>query len=599
LKSIDFQTMTTRLQRTEQDKQKIRRRASSRGLSFGPLATAITIGTVAVLLGVTFIGDWLRTPKVTAEASPGIISPNGDQAQDSTNFSYILNEDAEVTIEVFDENNNLINNLTANEFQTRGQHVAIWNGQSSLGQVAADGRYRLEVTAQGTMRKSTQGAIVTIDTVPPALRLANLDEVNRVREANLTIEGLTDPDAVVQLEGDPAVIPVDADGRFSIKQQLTEGPNIFQVSATDLAGNVVTVAKELELVTQPPELVIAEPTNGAWTNESIVGVTGLVPAGTTLTVNGRDAVVDANGNFLREVILHEGENILRIEATDDVGNITFQEILLRRKTTPPYLTVNIEEGEVFQQADIQVMGKTDPSTQVTIGGQRVAVSSLGEFQTTLNLLTGENLLDVVAQDQAGNTTQLQRRVRHNITPPESELARVARNLPSLSTYFVPVLVSLPLLLILAYFLTRPVALVVSAESSSFQPGLPEEGRFLRLAIDLSKAARTTVEIKDRRGNTMATLLHRRHRSKGQHTLYWDGYDDFGTGVRPGEYLIQATASTTGGSVKGNLTISVLEDRAVHRQYLRNAPFQDDSFISAGRRRGELVRSGSPQRTRRR
>lgn len=590
--------MTTRFQFNDQEKQKIRRRATSKGLSFGPIATAITVGTVAVLLGVTFIGDWLRTPQIAANASPTIISPNGDQAQDSTNFSYTLNEDAEVTVQVFDATNNLVNTLTANQFQTRGQHVAIWNGTNSLGQVAADGRYRLQVTAKGTVRSSTQSANVQVDTVPPTLRIANLNDVSRVREANLTVEGLTDPDAVIQLQGDPAVIPVDADGRFNIKQQLAEGSNIIQIAATDPAGNVATIAREVILITQPPEVAITSPANGAWTNESILNLTGVVPAGTTLKVNSQEATVDANGQFQREVILQEGENILRLEATDDVGNITSQELIIRRKTTPPSLTVNVSEGEVFQQSEVQIIGKTDPGALVLVGGQQVAVSSLGEFQTTVNLLQGDNLLDVLAQDQAGNTTQLQRRVRYDITPPESELARVARNLPGLSTYFVPVLLSLPLLLILAYFLTRPVSLVVSAESSSFQPGLPEEGRFMRLAIDLSKAARTTVEVKDKRGNTVATLLHRRHRRSGQHTLYWDGYDDFGRVVHPGEYTIQATASTTGGSVSGNINISILEDHAVHRQYLKSAPYQDDSYV-IDRRASEVLKTRTSQRARKR
>lgn len=590
--------MTTRFQQTEQEKQKIRRRATSRGLSFGPIATAITVGTVAVLLGVTFVGDWLRTPKVAAEASPSIISPNGDQAQDSTNFSYTLNEDAEVTVRVFDENNNLIHTLIKNEFQTRGQHVVVWNGQSSLNQTVADGRYRLEATAQGTVRAGTQSANVLVDTVPPTLRLANLDEVSRVREANLTVEGLTDPDAIIQLEGDPTVIPVDADGHFNIKQQLLEGSNIIQVSATDPAGNVATSSREVILVTQPPEVVITNPANGTWTNESIINVAGVVPAGTSLKVNGQEATVGTEGQFEREVILQEGENTLRIEATDDVGNVTSQELLLRRKTTPPSLSVNVDEGQTFQQSEVQIIGKTDPGALVLVGGQTVAVSSLGEFQTTVSLLTGDNLLDVVAQDQAGNTTELQRQVRFDLTPPESELARVARNLPGLSTYFVPVLISLPLLLILAYLLTRPVSLVVSAESSSFQPGLPEEGRFLRLAIDLTKAARTTVEVKDKRGNTVATLLHRRYRKQGQHTLYWDGYDDFGRAVRPGEYTIQAGASTTGGSVKGNLNISILEDRTVHRQYIKSAPHQDEGYV-IDKRAGEVLRAGTPQRARRR
>src|SRR5262245_23418260 len=264
--------MTTRFEELETNKQKIRRRATSKGLSFGPLATAITVGTVAILLGVTFIGDWLRTPKVAAEASPTIISPNDDKAQDSTNFSYTLNEDAEVTIRVFDESNSLIQTLVANQFQPRGQHVAVWNGQNNLDQVVSDGRYRMEVTARGTVRSGSQSATVIVDSVPPTLRLANLDDLSRVREANLTIEGLTDPDAVIQVEGSPTFVPVDAEGRFSIKQQLLEGSNVIQIIATDPAGNVATVAREVILVTKPPEVMIDSPVNGFWTNESLINV---------------------------------------------------------------------------------------------------------------------------------------------------------------------------------------------------------------------------------------------------------------------------------------------------------------------------------------
>ncbi|NJN97856.1 MAG: hypothetical protein HC875_29145 [Anaerolineales bacterium] len=552
---------------------------------------------MAVLLGVTFIGDWLRTPQITAEASPSIISPNSDQTQDATNFGYTLNEDAQVTVQVFNESNRLVQTITSNEFQTRGQHVAIWDGRDSLNQIVADGRYRLQVTAKGTVMAGTQSANVVVDTGPPTLRVANLDEVSRVRDANLTIEGLTDPDAVVQVAGDPKIVPIDAEGRFSLKRQLVEGSNNLQLSATDPAGNVATIAREIILVTQPPEIAISAPANDSWTNQNLISVAGAVPAGASLKVNGQEATVAEDGQFEREVILQEGDNVLRIEATDDVGNVTSQEIIIHRKTSAPSLSVNVEDSTAFQQAEVQIIGKTDPGATVLVGGQGVTVSSLGEFQTTVNLLKGDNLLEVTAQDQAGNTTQLQRRLRFEVTPPETELARVARNLPNLSAYFVPVLISLPLLLILAYILTRPVALVVSAESGMFRPGLPDEGRFLKFGIDLSKAARTTVEIKDNRGNTVATLLHRRHRGAGQQNLYWNGYDDFGRVVLPGDYTIQATASTTGGTVTGTLNVSILEDKAVHRQYLRNAPHQDDSQVLE--RQSEFVRSSSAKRVRRR
>lgn len=590
--------MSVRLREVDTEKQQIRRRATGRSLSFGPLATAITVGTVAILIGVTFIGDWLRTPKIAAGVSPSIISPNGDQTQDSTNFSYTLNEDANVTVEVFNEANRRVNTLMSDAFQTRGQHVVVWNGLDRLGQVVPDGSYRIQVTARGTMRAGSQSATVQVDTLPPTLHLANLDEVSRVREANLTIEGLTDPDAVVQLQGDPKLIPVNAGGQFNIKRQLKEGSNIIQVLATDPAGNVATVAREVILVTRPPEITIANPPNDLWTNENIITVSGAVPDGTTLKINGQEAAVTEGGQFERELILQEGDNIVRIEAIDDVGNVASQEIILHRKTTPPALEMNVNDGETFQQSEVQLTGKTDAGATVLVGGQAVTVSPLGEFQTTVKLLKGENLLEVMAQDQAGNVTQRQYRLSYDVLPPESELARVARNLPTLSTYFVPVLLSLPVLLILAYMLTRPVTLVVSAESSSFRPGLPDEGRFLKLALNLTKAARTTVNIKDKRGNVVATLLHRRHRSAGQHPLFWDGYDDFGRVVQPGDYTVEATASTTGGTVTGNLVISILEDAAVHRQYLRRTPYQDEQ-VRLRYPRGTNAEARSNTRTRRR
>jgi hypothetical protein len=315
-----------------------------------------------------------------------------------------------------------------------------------------------------------------------------------------------------------------------------------------------------------------------------------------LKVNGQEATVNETGQFEREIILQEGDNIIRLEAIDDVGNAASQEIIVHRKTTPPTLELNVADNEIFQQSDIQLVGKTNPGATILVGGQAVAVSPLGEFQTTVKLLTGENLLEVTAQDQAGNVTQRQYRLNYELTAPESELARVARNLPNLSNYFVPVLLALPLLLITAYILTRPVALVVSAESSTFRPGLPEEGRFLRLSIDLSKPARTTVFVKDRRGNIIATLLHRRHRNSGQHPLYWDGYDDFGRVVLPGDYTIEATASTTGGTVTGSLTVSILEDSAVHRQYIRRTPYQDESQLAATRP-GQYIRNREAKQNR--
>ena len=54
-------------------------------------------------------------------------------------FTYTLNEDADVTVEVFNESGTTVRTITTKEFQTRGQHITTWDGRDNIGQVAPDG----------------------------------------------------------------------------------------------------------------------------------------------------------------------------------------------------------------------------------------------------------------------------------------------------------------------------------------------------------------------------------------------------------------------------------------------------------------------------
>ncbi len=589
--------MTTYQRTDNQNTNTVRRRATSSGLSLGPLATTLTIGVVMVLLGVTFVGDWLRTPTITGgEASPSIISPNSDGVQDVTNLSYTLGEDADVVVQVLNESGAVVRTLRSEEFQTMGQHVVMWDGRNDLGQAVSDGAYQLQVVGMGTVRAAQQSAAVTVDTIPPRLQLANLDNARRVREATLDIEGVTEPDAVVRLADDARIVPVETNGQFSFKRQLIEGVNDIELVATDPAGNITRVSREVNLVTRAPEINVAGAYNDMWTNDGVLEITGPVPAGITIKVNGQTAATTLEGMFQHEVVLDEGDNTILIEAIDDVGNTTSQEMIVHRKTIPPILSLNIDDNVTFQQDEVQVMGQTEAGATVAIGGQAVNVSPIGEFQTTVKLQAGQNLLEVVATDQAGNVTTQQKRINYELSPPQSAWTRVASNVGVMSDYVLPVAVSLPVLFMLAYFFTRPVSLSLSSESQTFQPGLPAEGRYLRMYLDLSKAARTTVEVRDRLGRTVSTLQYRRQRRGGQQTLYWNGYDDFGKVVPPGEYTVQATATTTGGTVSSVLNIAVVGDKAAHRyQSIRQTTRQDDDTLEVNR---DYLRPTTQQRVQR-
>lgn len=551
-----------------------RRRASTDNrLTFGRFAGGLAVVSVLILLGVTFLGDYLRVPNLSVSASPQVISPNGDQTQDRVSLNYNLSDEGAVTVEVLTANGANIRTLSQIPNLAAGQYVAVWDGRNADNAVVADGRYILQVTAAGASRTSVQAAEVTVDTEPPILRLTNLDTLTRVADPNLVIEGITEPGATVYQAGDAVAIPVDGRGAFEIERQLTEGVNILEIIASDQAGNTARTSHEVALITQPPELTLTKPANDTWFNEPVVEVAGTALGASAVTVNQQPVLLDENGVFDHELILQEGENQIRVEVTDDVGNVTVRERLVQLKTTPPQVTLNIDDGAMFQQSSIQLTGRTDPGATVLVNNQLVPVSTLGEFQTTLNLLNGVNNVRIEARDIAGNTATLNRIVRFESPAAQSEMTRLLRQLPTLTSLATPLAILLPTLLLLGYLFTRPVTLQLSADRENFTPGAPDEERVMTFVLDLSRDARTSVEVLNAAKRPVATLMPRRQRSSGEHVFAWDGYDDYGNILPGGEYTVQATASTPGASVISAVPITLFDDPLTQSQYLRQTPPQ--------------------------
>jgi hypothetical protein len=374
---------------------------------------------------------------------------------------------------------------------------------------------------------------------------------------------------------------VDGQGRFSSQRRLVEGANQIEVRAVDQAGNTIRVARQITVVTTPPEVVIATPLDDEWTNQALTTVSGQVPPGTTLKVNDQPVALDGGGNFQYELLLEEGDNLIQVAATDDVGNVTSHERVVHLKTRPPALVLDLEEGSTVGDAVLQLTGRTDAGATVMVNGQVVPVSALGDFQVTLNLFEGDNLIQAEARDQAGNVTNLTRRMRYGVSSPTRGVERLARNLSELPSLALPLLVALPLIVFLAFYRLRPVSLVLSVDRRSFTPGVPGEGKVLILSLDLSKAARVTLEVLDQYGRPLATILHNRRRSAGEQHFFWDGYDDYGRPVFPGEYVIQAIAGTPAANVTSAVQVTVQEDALVHGRVGRRRA-GDGSEIIDGR-----------------
>ena len=159
---------------------------------------------------------------------------------------------------------------------------------------------------------------------------------------------------------------------------------------------------------------------GSVTRNSEITLSGSVGSGVdSVEVSGVVASVVA-GQFSLTVPLSEGTNIISITARGAEGESSFSNVTVRRDTIPPELNLEVPRNEaIITSAQTTVAGMVNDLVQGTVGLNEVAVTindipavvtnrtyEISEFL----LVPGENTLEIVATDTAGNTRAITRTV---------------------------------------------------------------------------------------------------------------------------------------------------------------------------------------------
>ena len=149
------------------------------------------------------------------------------------------------------------------------------------------------------------------------------------------------------------------------------------------------------------------------TKEESVTVSGTSISGLliTLYVNGNkegETKVNDDGTFEFSIDLTEGENIIKVKAVKDERESEFSNsITIAYIKEGPKLSIDAptENSEIKGQNLIEVRGKTDPDTKVTVNDFQAVSTSDGSYSYFLTLKDGGNEIKVVATDLAGNKTE--------------------------------------------------------------------------------------------------------------------------------------------------------------------------------------------------
>lgn len=114
---------------------------------------------------------------------------------------------------------------------------------------------------------------------------------------------------------------------------IEKGENVIKARAVNEENKHSEYSNEvrISLLNEPPELTVSEPTDGLIYKKDgrPVKVAGKTNPGVKVTVNDFWAIVDDEGNFSYQYSLKDGENDLKIVATDKADNKTTKDLKIR------------------------------------------------------------------------------------------------------------------------------------------------------------------------------------------------------------------------------------------------------------------------------
>lgn len=117
-----------------------------------------------------------------------------------------------------------------------------------------------------------------------------------------------------------------SDGNFSLPLSLRDGTSTLSAKIMDDKGNVSTLSNVITILIKktPPILQVDQPTDGSTvtSDQNTITVSGKAEENSSVTVNGRLAIVSHDGSFNLVYSLLQGDNTIRIIATDAAGNQT-------------------------------------------------------------------------------------------------------------------------------------------------------------------------------------------------------------------------------------------------------------------------------------
>ncbi|PFH87024.1 S8 family serine peptidase [Bacillus sp. AFS088145] len=190
-------------------------------------------------------------------------------------------------------------------------------------------------------------------------------------------------------------------------QFVKGGP--FTVANKDF-GNMMIRATVKEEALAP---VITSPVDNPYLNNENVTIKGMAAPGMDVHIFSKDEDIangrtNDDGSFSIDTVLQEGVNILKAKTITEIGSTPYsKEIKVIVDKTTPVLEITSPQNNANkndQVITVKGTAKDDYLEYVDVNGTKADIDSNGNWTVKLMSKEGQNGINVVARDKAGNET---------------------------------------------------------------------------------------------------------------------------------------------------------------------------------------------------
>ncbi|MGH9161709.1 MAG: Ig-like domain repeat protein, partial [Vicinamibacteraceae bacterium] len=282
-------------------------------------------------------------------------------------------------------------------------------------------------------RSEVQRLEVRADKAPPYLLIEQPERGRILRKAPVIVTGQSEPGAQLTIDGH--AVEIDAEGRFEHALTPREGDQTVGLRATDRAGNETSKSHPITYMPDRPlriqfarEMPRVAPDHFL-ANGRALPLAGRTIARAHLAVEAEDrsrlarAYADDTGEFRVNVPLTGERQKLTLRVTAPSGSVTTSRVTVTIDRLAPEIVLDKPLPRLTTHAVLPIAGVLSETAMLAVNGRQIAIEA-GRFAQRIELAEGDNPVEIVATDAAGNVGMKRWSVRLDRTPPEPVTHRI-------------------------------------------------------------------------------------------------------------------------------------------------------------------------------